>query len=130
MRRSLGETSDAEFGLREDGERFTTRVVREPRLAHEERACVLVTPGVDLRFGPFDDQERVGIGVASRRREQRLGGVPGTPRKAERIGAVGSGVVGARDLLGSGRRREDQRRDPEGSAATHLADRLTRASTR
>ena len=79
MRRRLGVPTDPELRLRQDGQRLTVEVVEQPRLAHEQRARVLVTPGVDFRFRALDDQKCVGIGVAPCGCQQGLGGMPGTP---------------------------------------------------
>ncbi len=98
MRGGVGEAADAELRLRQDRERLTVEIVEQPRLPSEQRPRVLEPPGVHLRLGAFHDQKRVGIRVAPCRGEQRLGGVPGASRQAERVGAVRGGVIGDRGL--------------------------------
>ena len=93
MRRRLGETVDAELRLREHGQRLTVEIIEEPRLAGQQRARMLVPLGLDFCLGAFDDQKGVGVRVAPRRGEQRLGGMPRTPGQAQRIRAIGCGMI-------------------------------------
>ena len=135
VRRGVGVSPGAVLGLRQHGERLPVEIVEQPRLPRQQLPGVLVAAGVDFRLGAFDDQECVGIGIATRRGEQRLGRVPGTARQAQRISAKRRGVFRRGDILAPAppRRRQHQvprqRREPKG-ASFHLPACLKRARTR
>src|SRR2546430_2089674 len=93
MRRRVRIKAESELGLREDGERFTVGVLREPGLVHEQRARVVIAARANFGFGAFDDEKRVRIGIAPRGREQGLGGVPWASGKTQRIRAASGGVI-------------------------------------
>ena len=129
MRRRVGITAESELGLREDGERFTVGVFREPGLVHEQRARVVIAPRANFGFGAFDDEKRVRIGIAPCGREQGLGSMPWASGKTQRIGAASRGVIWLDGLCRSAP-PDQRRRDAERGRAHHRPVRLTRARTR